>query len=231
MLYVLPDTWREEAAALERVVLSGLGHGFAATAAPEGWFAILPPVGEAAVRLVPAFACRRGGFLAAPPGSGWRHLDPLGEMAALRRADRLSHGKATHLILMLKAWRRQRGVALSSLALEILVTEFVALWTYQRRSLFFYDWMVRDFFFWLGHQGRRELRLPGGHEVLALGDGWLADAHEAHAAAEAGCAAERESRGVEAARVWREMFGPAETVAPGGWPQPQPRRPATELLS
>ena len=70
-------------------------------------------------------------------------------MARLEAADAASGNKASHLILMLKAWRRARRIDIGALALELLVTDFVSVWTYHRRSLLFYDWMVRDFFFWL----------------------------------------------------------------------------------
>jgi hypothetical protein len=113
----------------------------------EGWLALAPEGGGPAVRLIPCFACPKGGFLMANSvGDGmWRQSNPKAEAQGLRQADLISAGKATHLIMMLKAWRRANSVPIPPLALELLVSEFAGLWTYQRRSLLFYDWMVRNF--------------------------------------------------------------------------------------
>ncbi len=185
----------------------------------EGWLALVC-AGEAAghgtaVRLIPCFPCADGGFPIAAPGTGWRHSNPLAEAARLRRADRASGNKATHLIVMAKAWRRARGVAIGALALELLACEFVGLWTYQRRSLLFYDWMVRDFFFWLGHQGRCALAVPGAMETVHAGDAWLEDAEAAHRLARRACRLERDNRDDDAREHWLDIFGPAFGEAGG----------------
>jgi hypothetical protein len=104
-------------------------------------------------------------------------------------------------------------VALTSLAIELLVTEFALAWIYPRRSLLFYDWMVRDFFFWMVHQARRELLTPGALERLHLGDAWLEAAARAYGQARRACAMEHDNREEEATQEWRRIFGPEFSVA------------------
>ena len=182
--------------------------------AREGWLALAPEGGGPAIRLIPCFACPNGGFLMVNPvGDGmWRQSNPEAETQGLRHADLISAGKATHLIMMLKAWRRANSVPIPSLALELLVSEFAGLWTYQRRSLLFYDWMIRDFYFWLISQGGRRLPIPGSVETVALSHTWLDHAEAAYAHARRACRLERDNG--DAARPWRLIFGPAFAKGP-----------------
>lgn len=146
--------------------------------AREGWLAVIHEdsarQARTAVRVIPCFPLQDGGFLISRshPEFAWRYTDPTAENTALHEANKASANKATHLVLMLKAWRHARHVSVASLALELLVCEFVSVWTYHRRSLLFYDWMIRDFFFWMGHQENRELLIPGGVETLPVGNQW-----------------------------------------------------------
>lgn len=235
MLYVLPAASRphgrpQEGAGprpLIRDLAAVLRARYAAVdVAGEGWIACAGggAIGDdTAVRVIPCFPCAEGGFLIAAPGAGWRHANPLAEAARLRLADRVSANKATHLIVMAKAWRHAHVVAIGGLALELLACEFVGLWTYQRRSLLFYDWMVRDFFFWLGLQGRRALPVPGAMETVHAGDGWPDDAAAAYTTARRACRLERDNRDDDAREHWVDIFGPAFADAPGG------ARPDTSL--
>ncbi len=94
------------------------------------------------------------------------------------------------------------------------MSEFVGQWTYHRRSLLFYDWMVRDFYFWLITQGGRRLPIPGSVETVELGHAWLAHAQAAHAHARRACSLERDNG--DAAQAWRQIFGPAFAEGPPG---------------
>ena len=239
VLYVLPANLRSE----NRPATGGrsLGLELAAvlreqfsdiTQAPEGWLAVKPgggvPQHHTAVRLIPCFprhpSDEPGGFLVADPGSttAWRVIDPAAEMTRLTAADAASGNKASHLILMLKAWRRARRIDIGALALELLVTDFVSVWTYHRRSLLFYDWMIRDFFFWLRFQRDRAVPIPGSPELLAVGGSWLSAANDAYAAARTACLLERDNAAADALGHWEDIFGTAftETQSPSAAGEP-----------
>lgn len=167
---------------------------------------------SAAVRVLPGFACATGGYLAALPwarngGSLWRLMDPDAERRAVLDANTASRGKAVDLILMLKLWRRHLDVPIPSFAIELLVIEFLRVWLYRRQSAFFYDWMVRDFFFWLVAQADRHLMIPGSHEAVGLGRAWVAAAEHAYVTASQGADFERENEDDRASACWRRIFG------------------------
>lgn len=217
MLYILPAELRPPTAMARPMIASMTGEMSAALArsfatredAGEGWLSVRS-FSDIEVRLIPCFPTAAATLMVAAPRlpGGWLSTDPAAEAARLRQADLASSGKATHLIMMLKAWRRTHDVALASLAIELLVTEFVLAWIYPRRSLLFYDWMVRDFFFWLVHQARRDLLTPGALEPLRLGDEWLGAAAQAYGRARRACDMERDNREDEATEEWRRIFGP-----------------------
>lgn len=228
LLLILPERYRPSAAVvqprasgprnLERLV-DLLGQRFGAIETDsQGWIGIrtdrqaTPSSASVRVRVLPAFACATGGALVAAPArrscnSPWRHLDPAAQRHRLDQADRLSGGKARHLVRLIKAWRNANAAPLSGFAIELLVCEFLEVWLYRRRSLLFYDWMVRDVFFWLTLQAGRTLPVPGTLETLPLGDRWLAAARRAHATARVAADLERDNDAVAALGRWREIFG------------------------
>jgi hypothetical protein len=213
-------------------VAAVLGEDFSSVTPNRGWLTVSPWGDGPAVRVIPAFACATGGFLmveAGPPAAGsshWRQINPQAEAAMIQEADRTSDGKATHLILMAKAWRRQHNATLSPFVLELLVAEFVSVWTYQKRSLLFYDWMIRDFFFWLRHQAGRQISIPGTLDSLNLGSSWLGEAETSYLNAMQACLLERDNRNEEAERRWKQIFGQAFLDAP----QAEPAQPHLTLV-
>ncbi|NJO55917.1 MAG: hypothetical protein HC834_05660 [Rhodospirillales bacterium] len=187
----------------------------------NGWISVrtdrrlplsVPRRPSVSVRLLPSFRCEGGGVLIAAPAREatarrWRQLDIDAQSVRINEIDRLSHGKARHLIRMIKAWRDAADVPLCGFAVELLVIDFLSVWIYRRRSLLFYDWMVRDFFFWVAAQAGRNMPIPGTIEVLPIGDGWVAKAERAYLTAAAAAELERDNHSLAALAHWREIFG------------------------
>ncbi len=192
--------------------------------APPGWLMVEPQRcasgARVKVRVLTALASASGGARIdvssrRRPGVAWMHLDPAAEAAHLNAIDRLAEGKARHLIRIVKAWRRAVAAPLSGFAIELLAAEFLSVWLYRRRSLLYYDWMVRDFFFWLTLQAGRSLPIPGTGDPLPLGDAWVEAATAAHAVAARAADLERDNRSLAALGHWREIFGLAIADEPG----------------
>ena len=160
-------------------------------------------------------------------------LNPDAEAQALAAANLTSGQKACHLIMMLKVWREAQSLSLPSLALDALVEEFVRIWIYNRRSFLFYDWMIRDFFFWLCYQADRDVTLFGTGTQLAIGAGWVQAAEFAYATAVEACRLERLNADQAARDRWGAIFGErflaiggAEGAPWTGPTLPPPPRPA-----
>jgi hypothetical protein len=228
LLFVLParlrPNSRQVAAGADAAVLALMDDAIAVLGARyagvqltrDGWLSVVLPAASGGraltVRLMPSFACAAGGYLIAVPGARngggrWRHLDPAAEAANLAGADAISEGKASHLIRILKVWQRTRKVPISPFALELLAVDFVTTWLYQRRSVVFYDWMVRDFFFWMVAQQGRLLAVPGSGEEMVVGDDWTPKAEAAYVTAALAADFERDNRDDRALACWRELFG------------------------
>ena len=230
MVYVLPPGLRpnagnrQEAELILDEMAVALNRKFAATESPNGDWLLVRSFDDVAVRLVPAFRTAGENLIVGLPQRRqmWLAMNSAAEETHLRGANLASGGKATHLIMMLKAWRRYRNVPISPFVLELMVCEFVLAWTYMRRSLLFYDWMIRDFFFWAVHQVGREVLTPGALECVALGDLWLEEAERAYVLAQNACNMERENCDAEAIAEWQSVFGPHFIAAPATLPSPAP---------
>jgi len=99
------------------------------------------PFTSFAVEVVPAFRCDDGTYLTCHTAGGgsWRSSNPIAEYRAIADLDAIYGNKATHLIKMLKAWKRTCNVPLKSIAVEIAACSFVRQWPYNQQSIFWYN--------------------------------------------------------------------------------------------
>jgi hypothetical protein len=96
--------------------------------------AVVAPFQTYNVDVVPAFLFSSGDLAGqyyiadTKDGGRWRCSNPVAEFNWLQQVDAASFGKATHLIKMLKAWKRECNVETKSVCLEILASVFVTQW-------------------------------------------------------------------------------------------------------
>lgn len=222
LLYCLPPALRPAPGAGTSLVLAELvamleGPFPDAAASVDGTAVLVAPGGRC-VRVIPAIETGDGAFLVpGPDGESWVELSPLAETIRLRAVDQATGGKATHLILMAKTWRRHTDAPIEPQVLELLATEFISRWAYRYGNRFFYDWMARDFFAWLAAQGGRALALAGCDRRVAVGRDWAFHAERAHGAARRACADEQARRYRAAALSWGEVFGPRFPRPSAAW--------------
>jgi hypothetical protein len=170
---------------------------------------VLAPFSTYDVEVVPAFPFQDGTFLTADTNDGgrWRKSNPIAEFEDLRAADSVSAGKATHLLQMAKAWKRECSVEMKSICLEVLVGVFVKQWIYRDKSLFWYDWMIRDFFYFLSRHVSGWARPAGSDEQIQLGDCWASKCESAYSRALKACEFEVQDNEQAAAEEWQKIFG------------------------
>lgn len=159
--------------------------------------------------VVPVFWCDDGTYLTAhtSEGGSWRYTNPVGEFKWLQTVDGSSLGKATHLIKMLKVWKRECSVDIKSICVETLAILFVDQWIYKDRTVFYYDWMVRDFFAYMLLFTNGRIRPAGIIEWIELGDVWQSKCQSASSRALRACEYEFADQDALAAMEWQKIFG------------------------
>ena len=233
VIHILPDWLRAEyrpgpirLAALAVVLARRLSKDFAmGRTADPFWFSVFAPDGTT-VRVIPAFEGMTGRYAAPPmrPDLPWKTFDPDAEAARLWQADRTTAGKGTHLVMLLKAWRRARGVPVRPYALELLAGEYLL----DRASAFVagsdHAGLLAGFFAWAGGGRARELLSPCAFETVLLGTAWRRQAALAGETAER--ARELSDRGHtgQAAALWRSILG---ARFPSTLPETAPHDPAS----
>ncbi|MCU1328135.1 MAG: hypothetical protein JWN34_3505, partial [Bryobacterales bacterium] len=121
--------------------------------------------------------------------------------------DKASAGKATHLIKMLKAWKRECNVEIKSVCLEIIAGVFVSQWQHREQTMMHYDWMIRDFFAFMSIYVNGKARPAGITEWIPLGDAWDTKCQSAYNRAVKACEHEQTSKGFNASCEWQKIFG------------------------
>ena len=167
------------------------------------------PFASYSVEVVPAFWCNDGTYITCHTtgGGSWRPTNPVAEHRAITDLDAIYDDKATHLVKMLKAWKRSCSVPLKSIALEIVACSFVRQWPHNQQSIFWYDWMIRDFFAYLLQHRNGTVQIPGTRETISLGDAWASPCESAHARALKACDYEYQDWWLLAEDEWKKVFG------------------------
>lgn len=187
-----------------------LGETFPLTDLSADGQVVLAPFESYSVEVVPAFNWDDKSYITAhtADGGNWRFSNPAEEYRLIKYVDSQSDGKATHLIRMLKAWKRECSVELKSISLEVLACGFVEQWPNRLRNLYWYDWMIRDFFeFALRYVSGGWTKVPGTQETIQLGYESFTKCKSAYDRALEACEYEYVDKEYEAAKEWQKIFG------------------------
>jgi hypothetical protein len=140
-------------------------------------------------------------------GGSWIISTAEAEAYSLSVSDLASNGNTRALIRMLKCWQDHHKVPLKSFVIERLVIEFMLCWSHRDRGVFWYDWMVRDFFAFLLSKQGHVIYMPGNNEAVHLGYDWVHKAKRAHANAVEAEGNERGNYQYLAGDAWQKIFG------------------------
>lgn len=163
------------------------------------------------VEIVPAFSWDPNelSYAVCDTKNGGRYLKtmPWHEVATIENAETRANNNVRPLIRMLKCWQANCNVPIRSFYLELLAIEFLDSWMYRDRSVFYYDWMCRDFFEWMIGRADGFLVSPGTRDVMALGNAWKSRAETAATRASKAESLECKSSMLEAGDEWQKIFG------------------------
>lgn len=175
--------------------------------------AVVAPFQTYNIDVVPALRFTEGEFAGkyliadSTDGGRWRLSHPAAEYWWLQETDAISAGKVTHLLKMLKAWKRECNVDIKSISIEVLANLFVAQWEFRHQTIYYYDWMIRDFFAFMLNYVNGWTQPAGIAERIALGDCWASKCRTAYNRAVKACDYERADNGLEASAEWQKIFG------------------------
>jgi hypothetical protein len=158
----------------------------------------------------PVFLLQDNSFLNAHTknGGSWGYTNPALEVQWIRNTDAVTLGKATDLVKMLKAWKRECNVEIKSICLEVAAVYFVERWSNRDKTVYYYDWMVRDFFaFLLNYTIGGWTKPPGIAEQILFGNNWQTKCRSAYDRAVKACDHERADQGILATAEWQKVFG------------------------
>ena len=160
------------------------------------------------VEVLPCFNTGDGRFLICDTNRGGTYTmaNPYAEIAAIENGDLATSHSLRTVIKMLKIWKHESNADLKSYLLETLATNFLTQCSWRHDGLFYYDWVMRDFFQYLIGRTNTWLTVPDGQQVW-LGDLWKSRAESAYASSLRACDHERENRIADAGDEWQKVFG------------------------
>jgi len=96
-------------------------------------------------------------------GGSWKTTNPRPEIQAIRDRNSDANSNLIPLCRMMRAWKAEWNVPMGGLLIDTLAYQFMATWPQRDKSIFYYDWMSRDFFRFLADQDtdKRWWRAPG----------------------------------------------------------------------
>lgn len=179
----------------------------------DGQVILVPFADGITFEVVPAFINDNDSFTYPDANSGgqWRVTNPKPEISAIRTRNNECNKNLVPLCRMMRAWKSTWGVPIGGLLVDTLAYQFIANWTYRDKSFYYYDYLCRDFFYFLANQSvtQEYWNAPGsGQRVYGKGL-FQAKAKRCYNIALEAIAHETATpkREWSAKQKWREIFG------------------------
>jgi hypothetical protein len=165
--------------------------------------------GSYSVEVVPAFLLTDGRYWICDTSSqGYYKLAaPNAESQYIERIDAETNRNLRPLIRMLKSWQVNCSVPIKSFQLELVAAEFLAQSSWRQYGYFWFDWIIRDFFFYLYYQANCRFSIPGIPELSLLGNDWQSRVASAWGRARKACEYEQSNYVEAAGEEWQKIFG------------------------
>ena len=161
------------------------------------------------VEVVPAFLLQSGchWICNTADGGSYKLTAPHEERTQIEQVDAANNGNLRPLIRMLKSWQAFCSVPIKSFQLELVAAEFLAQSPWRLNDYFWFDWIIRDFFFYLYHQANNRISIPGIPELSFLGNDWQSRVVTAWSHAIKACDYEQANYVEAAGEEWQKIFG------------------------
>jgi hypothetical protein len=170
--------------------------------------AVIVPFDAVTVEVAVGFRCTDGSITVCDSKGDGRYVTSTAaaEAAELDVSDQAWNGNTRALIRMTKCWQDTCNVPLKSFLIERLAADFLLQWRLRQEGMFYYDWMMRDFFGYLISRANTQVAMPD-NQFIPLGSEWLSRAQTAHCNAVNACENERDNYQYLAGEDWQKIFG------------------------
>lgn len=168
------------------------------------------------IEVVPAFKLHSGQYWICDThdGGSYKTTDPVAEQQEVSRVHNANNKNLRPIIRILKAWQSHCNVPLKSFFLELVAIDYLEQCQWRNNGLFYYDWIMRDFFEYLQRQENGYVIVPGTYEVINLGNAWKSRCDTASNRAIKACTYEHEDEVILAGIEWQKIFGTAIPLNP-----------------
>ena len=142
-------------------------------------------------------------------GGSWKRTNPVPELDAISKANKLYNKKVKHLARMARAWKKKNNVAIKGLLIDTLAYNFMEQWQYNDKSFFYYDYMIRDFMKYLSEMDKSQVYwyAPGSEQYVWRIGPFEHKAHQAYLTALDAILYETKNMPYSANQKWKDIFG------------------------
>ncbi|CAJ3408193.1 DNA polymerase beta domain-containing protein region [Burkholderia pseudomallei] len=140
-------------------------------------------------------------------GGSYKQTAPWAEIVHIENADTRNANNLRPLIRMLKSWQACCSVPIKSFHLELLAVDYLDQSQWRFKSIFWYDWVVRDFFLYMISRANTFAIAPGTGEYMWLGETWKSKAESAYVRAAKASSYEAQNMMIAAGEEWQKIFG------------------------
>ena len=165
--------------------------------------------GSYSVEVVPAVLLTDGRYWICDTANQGRYklADPNAESQYIEQVHTATNRNLRPLIRMLKSWQASCTAPIKSFQLELVAAEFLAQSPWRQYDYFWFDWIIRDFFFYLHGKANTWIAIPGTLEMNFLGNDWQSCVLTAWRHALKACDYEQSNYVEAAGEEWQEIFG------------------------
>lgn len=163
------------------------------------------------IEVLPAFKNSDDTFTYADSNSGgsWKKTDPIPEMNAINNGDILTNYNLKRLCRMARAWKYYCSVPINGLLIDTLAYRFLTNWSEKDKSYLYYDWLSRDFFYYLKEQTKDQTiwyAVGSGQAIYNYSD-FRYKAKLAYNKSVVAIQLESDDKKWSAKQKWREIYG------------------------
>jgi len=142
-------------------------------------------------------------------GGSWKKTNPIPEISAIKSGDKLTNNNLKRLCRMARSWKFYCRVPMPGLLIDTLAYRFLTNWDYKDKSFLYYDWMSRDYFYYLNEQDKNQnfwYAVGSNQLIICLGN-FVNKAGIAYSKSLDAIKYESEDKPWSAKQKWREIYG------------------------